>query len=100
MVACVAAIAAVPICATSVVKMAKAAMSRNHWPPIGAPVRRNRRMARASGRTGRVAKRSATCRRERAIASTATPTHSEIEVATPAPAIPQAGSPSFPNTSP
>ena len=53
-IACVAAIEAFPICATSVVKIAKALMSRNHWPPIGAPVCRKRRIAARSGRTGRV----------------------------------------------
>jgi hypothetical protein len=44
-IACVAAIDALPIRATSVVKIAKALMSSTHCPPIGRPVRRKRRIA-------------------------------------------------------
>ena len=53
-IAWVAAIEALPMRATSVVKSAKALMSSSHWPPIGAPVRRKRRIAARSGATGRV----------------------------------------------
>ena len=44
-----AAIEASPIRAINVVKKANDVMSMNHWPPMGAPVRRTRRMAAARG---------------------------------------------------
>ena len=50
-----AAIEASPMRATKVVKIAKEVMAMNHWPPMGRPVRRKRRIATPLGATGSVA---------------------------------------------
>ena len=49
-----AAIEASPMRAISVVKTAKEVIAIDHWPPIGVPVRRKRRMPPAAGATARV----------------------------------------------
>ena len=57
-IAWLAAISASPIRATTDENSANDSMSSSHWPPIGALVRRKRRIWRRSGRLGVVAKRA------------------------------------------
>ncbi len=61
-----AAIEASPMRATRVVKTANEVMPMNHWPPMGRPVRRKRRISAGSGAAMSVAQGSRTRRRRKA----------------------------------
>ena len=89
-----------PMRATIEAKMAKVVMSRNHWPPIGALVRRNRAISASRGQTGACCSACAPSCGAPRTSSSARYAQLVIDCAAPAPRTPQAGMPSVPKISP